>query len=167
MKKLFGATCVVIIAGCAWWMLRPSGFDTANPLVSDGTPIYLLDGFDPDALTEGWVHRKFMTIWAADYQMVQEDGVPALRCTTNNSASILARDTQIAVDDLPYLSWQWKVTQPIESDVDEATEDGDDHPARFFLIFSNEAQDRTAMEIIWSNRTYQPDDYKIIGSFFH
>lgn len=167
MKKLLGAIGVVTIAGSAWWMIKPSGFDTANPLVSDGTPISLLNGFDPERLTEGWVHRTFMTVSAADYQMVQEDGAPALRCTTDNTASILARDTQIAVGDLPYLSWQWKVTQPIESDVDEATKEGDDHPARFFLVFSNEAQDRTAMEIIWSNRTYQPGDYKIIGDFYH
>lgn len=167
MKKLLGSIAFVIIAGGAWWMIRPSGFETANALVSNGAPLSLLEGFDPANPTEGWVHRKFMTISAADYQMVQEDGMAALRCTTDNSASILARDTQITVGDLPYLSWRWKVTQPIESDVDEATKEGDDHPARFFVVFSNAAQDRTAMEIIWSNRKYKPGDYKIIGDFYH
>jgi hypothetical protein len=97
----------------------------------------------------------------------EEEGARVLRCTTNNSASILARDTKISVDGLPILSWRWKVTQPIESDVDEATENGDDHPLRLFLRFSNEEGEIRGTEIIWSNKKYTPGDYKIIGSFYH
>lgn len=167
MKRLFGVLAVLILAAGAWWVMRPSGFDTSNPLTSDETSVALLDGLNTDDLPDGWVHRKFLTIAAADYQMVEHDGASALRCATENSASIFARDTQIAVDALPHLSWEWKVTQPIESDIDEATEGGDDHPVRLFLVFSNEAGDRNAMEIIWSNKKYAPGDYKIIGSFYH
>lgn len=167
MKKSIGLVLVALLAGGAWWMMRPSGFQTDAPLLSDGPRIELLKGLDTNALPKGWVHRKFLTVSAADYQMVQEDGATALQCTTNNSGSILARDTQIAVDALPMLSWQWKVTQPINSQVDEATKEGDDHPLRLFVVFSNETQERRAMEIIWSNRKYAPGDYKIIGEFHH
>ena len=167
MKKILGMILVVVLAGGAWWVMRPSAFDTGNPLTSDGSDINLLNGFDTDNLPDGWVHRTFLTASAAEYKMVEDDGDPALQCTTNNSASILARDTQIAVADLPTLSWDWKITQPIVSDIDEATKDGDDHPARFFLVFSNQNGDRKAMEIIWSNQKYAIGDYKIIGEFHH
>ena len=167
MKKILGVILVAVLAGGAWWVMRPSAFDTGNPLTSDGSDINLLNGFDTDNLPDGWVHRTFLTASAAEYKMVEDDGDPALQCTTNNSASILARDTQIAVADLPTLSWDWKITQPIVSDIDEATKDGDDHPARFFLVFSNQNGDRKAMEIIWSNQKYAIGDYKIIGEFHH
>jgi hypothetical protein len=68
---------------------------------------------------------------------------------------------------LPVLSWRWKVTQPIESDVDEASEEGDDHPLRLFLRFLNEDGEAHATEIIWSNRKYAAGEYKIIGAFYH
>lgn len=167
MKKRIGAAVIAVVAAGAWWTLRPSGFDTDAPLLFSGGDIDLLQGLDTDDLPDGWVHRKFLTVAAADYHMVDNDGQPALQCTTDGSASIFARDTQIAVADLPILSWDWKVIQPIESDVDESTEDGDDHPLRFFIVFSNENSDRKAMEIIWSNKTYAPGDYKIIGDFYH
>jgi hypothetical protein len=167
MKKLLGALILIAIAGGVWWMMRPTSFETDKPLVLDEAPVDLLAGLDTDTLTDGWVHRKFLTITAADYQMVQEEGAPALRCGTDSSASIFARDAQINVADAPILSWQGKVSQPIESDVDEATKEGDDHPVRLFLVFSNETGDRRAMEIIWSNKKFAPGDYKIIGDFCH
>ena len=167
MKKILGAMVLVAVAGCVWWVMRPSAFDTGAPLTSDGADINLLSGLDTSNLSDGWVHRTFLTSSAATYQTLEENGAPALRCTTHNSASILARDTQIAVSDLPTLSWDWKITQPIVSDIDEATEDGDDHPARLFLVFSNQDKERKAMEIIWSNQKYAVGEYKIIGDFHH
>ena len=167
MKKILGAVLIAAFAGGVWWMMRPSAFDTGNPLTSDGTAIDLLAGLDPNDLPQGWVHRKFLTVTAADYQMVQDDGETALRCITNNTASILGREMQVSVAALPTLTWDWKITQPIVSDIDEATKEGDDHPARLFLVFVNDSDDRKAMEIIWSNRKYAPGDYKIIGDFHH
>lgn len=158
---------IVVVAGATYWIIRPSSFDTNAPLIASNGPIELLTDLNTQALTPGWVHRKFMTVSAADYQLVDEEGESALRCTTDNSASILARDTNISLNTHPILSWSWKVVEPIISDIDEATEEGDDHPVRLFLVFSNENSDRNAMEIIWSNKKYEPGDYKIIGSFYH
>ena len=167
MKKLFGVLVIVSLAAGIWWQMRPSVFDTGHPLTSDGSAIDLLADLDTNELSPGWAHRTFLTVSPADFQMVQDAETPTLQCITNNSASILARDTQIPVAALPTLSWDWKVIQPIESDIDEATKEGDDHPARLFIVFSNENDERKAMEIIWSNRKYAPGDYKIIGDFYH
>ena len=167
MKKCLLAIIFVAVAGMVYWKMRPSPFNTDNPLTASDAPVELLSDLNTEELSSGWVHRKFLTIKPADYQMTEENGVPVLRCTTNNTASILARDTFIPVDNYPVLSWRWKVVQAIESDIDEATVDGDDHPVRLFLVFSNENGDRNAMEIIWSNKKYLPGDYKIIGNFYH
>ncbi len=167
MKKILLTLLIVAIAGATYWKTRPSPFDTGAPLLAGDNSIELLNGFDPQDLPAGWVHRTFMTVSAANYQLEDEDGMPVLRCTTDNSASILARDTSVPLSSHPILSWRWKVIQPIESDTDESTEEGDDHPIRLFLVFSNENNDRKAMEIIWSNKKYVPGDYKIIGNFYH
>lgn len=122
---------------------------------------------DTDDLGDGWRERTFFRITPTDYRLEDEDGVATLRCTTDHSGSILARDTDISVADLPILSWRWIVTEPIQSDLDEDTEEGDDHPLRFYLQFSNQDDDTWGAEIIWSNQKYAPGDYKIIGSFHH
>lgn len=168
MKKLSLILAVIILGtGGAYWMLKPSPYDTGSPLLSNGEPIHLLEGLDTTALPDGWLHQTFFRIAPTEYRMTAEDGKQVLRCTTNNSASILVRDTKIAIAELPILSWRWKVIQPIESDIDEATEDGDDHPVRLYLRFSNEEGELRGTEIIWSNIKYAPGDYKIIGSFYH
>jgi len=171
MKKLLISvavvTVVVIAVGATYVTTRPSPFGTKNPLIASDGPIQLLDGFTNDPLAEGWGHRKFLTVKAASYELVDDEELSALRCETENSASILARDTSIPVNSHPILSWAWKVTKPIDSELDETTEAGDDHPVRFFLGFSNENGDKKHMEIIWSNKQFAPGEYKIIGDFYH
>lgn len=73
----------------------------------------------------------------------------------------------VPLAELSTLSWRWRVDQPIESDLDEASEGGDDHPLRFYLQFANEAGEGRSAEIIWSNQKYAPGEYKVIGSFYH
>ncbi len=162
------ALAIILAAGYAAFIwVRAPFWETGKPLVAASGPINLLDDLDTDNFGGGWKEQRFFRITPTHYQMTEKDGARALRCTTNNSASILARDTDIALSDLPILSWQWKVTTPIKSTVDEDLEDGDDHPLRFYLQFSNETGKTKSAEIIWSNRIYAPGDYKIIGTFHH
>jgi hypothetical protein len=167
MKKLIFLLAIVLTGAAIYWKFRSSPYDTGHPLVTNVGPVNLLKGLDTDTLPEGWVQQTFFRITPTDYRIVHEDGQRVLRCTTDNSASILARDTRVALDDLPMLTWRWKVTQPIESEIDEATEAGDDHPLRFYLQFANELGETRETEIIWSNRKFAPGDFKIIGSFYH
>lgn len=168
MKRIFPFLAVVLLGSAGvYWTSRPSLYDSGTPLLSSGEPIDVLAELNTTTLPDGWFHRTFFLIPPTDYHMTQEKGKPVLRCTTQNSASILARDTKISVAAFSILSWRWKVTQPIESDADEGTEDGDDHPVRLYLRFSNEVDELRETEIIWSNNKYAPGDYKIIGSFYH
>ena len=97
MKKVVIAILVVVlaavIAGVLYWQSRSSSFVTGDPLTAQDPRLELLAGLDTQDLPSGWVHRKFLTVAAADYDVAQDNGVPVLRCVTDDSASILARDT--------------------------------------------------------------------------
>lgn len=172
MKRLI-IFSAVLIAGVGIWgysVYRTDSFNTGSPLLASSAQVALIDAdFSTQALPDGWVHRTFFRTQPTDYRMVedQDDKRRVLSCTTKHSGSILARETDIALSELPMLSWNWKIVTPIESTVDEDTEAGDDHPARFFLRFENESGQMKAAEIIWSNQKYAPGDYKVIGDFYH
>ncbi|MEP4249261.1 DUF3047 domain-containing protein [Tateyamaria sp.] len=170
MKKSVAAIATVAVIGGAYWAYsatRAPFWDTDMPLIATTGPLDFLADLDTENVGQGWKERSFFRVTPARYEVVQDDDRRALRCSTNNSASILARDTDIALHDLPILSWSWKLVQPIESDIDESTKAGDDHPMRFYLRFINDAGDSKSAEIIWSNTKYAPGDYKIIGTFHH
>uniref|UniRef100_A0A2A4YQV6 DUF3047 domain-containing protein n=1 Tax=OCS116 cluster bacterium TaxID=2030921 RepID=A0A2A4YQV6_9PROT len=177
-KKIF--IIVIIVAGLigagyaayGWWRGNP--FDTGAPLLASAAQdgrIELIDGeLDVENLPQGWVHRTFFNVTATDYKLVTIDDRAALHCATDNSGSILARDVDILLSDFGLLKWQWKIEKPLNSPLDEDSEDseeGDDHPARFFVAFKNTDGARKMAEIIWSNQKYKAGDYKIINGFHH
>jgi hypothetical protein len=163
MRKLLVAILCVIIA-LAVWMFWPR--DTF-PLRSNGTDalVVLLFGtaFDSGNLSKGWSHRTFWFVPPMELSSVRKDGEITLRCATDAGGSLLIRDVDIQVAAYPRLSWRWLVETPIISDLDEASEDGDDHPARLYLRFD----DKTATEIIWSNGQFAAGEARVIGNFYH
>jgi hypothetical protein len=136
--------------------------NTASVAVMDFTVPMALD--PPPA---GWWHRTFWTRSAATHAQVRKDGVAALRVSTDDSASMLVRFVDIDLAAYPALSWKWFVEHPIESAIDERTDEGDDHPARLFIAFTNAKGERRALEIIWGNRLLGRGDVKFRGSFPH
>ena len=120
-----------------------------------------------DPLPAGWWHRTFWTRSAAEYALAQKDGVAALRVSTDDSASMLVRFVDIDLAAYPTLYWKWFVEKPIDSALDERTDDGDDHPARLYIAFTNANGERRALEIIWGNRLLGRGDVKFRGSFPH
>jgi len=99
-------------------------------------------------------------------EFVTKDNVPAVRLSTNDTASMLIRHVEISLEEYPLLRWMWFVEQPIVSELDETTREGDDHPARFFIVFETLSGARRSMEIIWGNRL-QAGEYKYIDDFPH
>lgn len=142
-------------------VLRPSGEDAALMVMDFSEAIPL------DPLPPGWHHRTFLTRTAGKMSFATKNGVEALRFATDDSASMLVRFTEIPLESFPILEWRWLVEQPIESDIDERTAAGDDHPARLFLRFETAAGERRAMEIVWGNKRLRRGDFKYIGGFPH
>lgn len=145
--------------------------EASDPLTTTGiedlTVMDFTQDFSFDPLPPGWIHRTFWTRSAMQLSQTEKDGKRALRCETDGGGSIFGRATAVPLDSHPTLAWDWYVEVPIDSDLDERTHEGDDHPARFFIKFRDSDGGDHAIEIIWSNKTYKPGDYKIIGDFHH
>src|SRR5262249_14992296 len=69
-----------------------------------------------------------------------------------STASMLFRHVDLDLADYQFLIWRWYIEEPIESPLDEHTREGDDHPARLFLVFRMAAGEERRMEIIWGNK---------------
>ncbi len=92
--------------------------------------------------------------------------MPALRAETDGTASMLFRHVEVDLAAYPVLAWRWHVERPVESPLDERTREGDDHPARLFLVFADGQGGERRMEIIWGNRLHR-GEWKFIGDFPH
>ena len=153
--------CVALVWACSGARV--------NVLVPDGSSAFAVMNFTEaltlDPLEEGWEHRTFLRHPPMDISFVEKAGLPAIRLETHDSASILFRHVEIPLDEYPFLSWSWYVEQGIESERDEMTTAGDDHPARLFLDFESEDGDRHSMEIIWGNTALSAGDWKHLTFF--
>ncbi|MBL1419938.1 MAG: DUF3047 domain-containing protein [Alphaproteobacteria bacterium] len=170
--SIFIGGLVLAVAAFTVYQIRQGNpFDTGAPLLAsaavDGKIQLVDDGFDIDDLPKGWVHRTFFNVTPTDYKLVDVDDRRAMHCSTDNSGSILGRDVDIKLSDFSQLKWQWKIEKALNSELDEDSKDGDDHPARFFVMFKSADGSRKVAEIIWSNQKYQAGDYKIINGFHH
>lgn len=163
---------LALLAVGLWWAARyRRGFGPrVNVLVARGeSPVIVMDfsrPFSLDPLPPGWYHRKFLTRPPMKMSFSSKNGVPALRCETHASGSMLFRHVDIDLQQYPILSWRWYIEQPINSPLDERTRQGDDHPARIFLAMRTGSGEQRAMEVIWGNRL-KAGDYKYIGKFPH
>jgi hypothetical protein len=146
------------------------GRERTNVLTGDGEPeVTVMDfsaPFSLDPLPAGWYHRTFWTRGPMQMAFAVKEGVPALRLETRSTASMLFRHVDFDLADYRLLVWRWYIEKPIESPLDEHTREGDDHPARLFLVFRTATGEERRMEIIWGNKL-KAGDYKYIGGFPH
>jgi len=146
------------------------GRERTNVVTGDGQPeVTVMDfsaPFSLDPLPAGWYHRTFWTRAPMRTAFAVKDGVPALRFETRSTASMLFRHVDLDLADYQFLIWRWYIEEPIESPLDERTREGDDHPARLFLVFRTTTRQDRRMEIIWGNKL-KAGDYKYIGGFPH
>ena len=104
--------------------------------------------------------------WANADGLRRQGRRATLRFETRSTASMLFRHVDLDLADYQFLIWRWYIEEPIESPLDERTREGDDHPARLFLVFRTATGQDRRMEIIWGNKL-KAGDYKYIGGFPH
>lgn len=163
-RDLMAAGLAAISTGCT---ARTDAPLLDSPTATSLAVMDFAPPFELAPLPPGFVHRTFWTRAPMTMQLAVRDGRAALRCETRASASMLIRHTDLAIAARRRLAWQWLVEVPIESHLDERTQEGDDHPARLYLAFRAPSGARRAMEIIWGNRVLQRGDWKYRGSFPH
>jgi len=169
-RNVIGLVALIAIASSVgYWMTKDPTRENVLTATA-GESITVMDfarPFPMEPLPAGWHHSEFLIRAPADFSFAVKEGTPSLRVATKDSASMLYRFVDIDLAKFPVLRWRWFVEMGIESEIDERTREGDDHPARLFLTFVGEDDERRSMEIIWGNRHLKAGDDKMLGTFPH
>ncbi|MDH2372862.1 DUF3047 domain-containing protein [Cobetia sp. 3AK] len=67
------------------------------------------------------------------YRVVEREGRPALEARAQGQASARYLEEDISLEETPYLKWCWQVDS-IYPGVNEKTKEGDDYPARLYVV---------------------------------
>jgi hypothetical protein len=115
------------------------------------SPTELLDDFER-GLDQRWVPKIFQG--ETEYRVVAEGlgGGFCLRADSRGSASGLVLEKEYRLQDLPWLSWRWKV-ENILPDGNARTKAGDDYAARIYVVFPHWFFPKTrTLNYIWANQ---------------
>ena len=155
---------VIVLAGAAGVMLlspkppaapvavaRAAPSEAAHRIrvsVADQVPARL----PADGVPRGWQLKEFAG--KAAVELVRSDGRLAVRLRSDRASFVLHRDVSVDLNDLPYLTWSWKVTQlPAAGDVRDSARD--DQAAQVYVVFPRWPSPRTSSDVIgyvWDSR---------------
>ncbi len=92
----------------------------------------------PGGLPPEWKPLTFRKVAQhTRYELVRDGGQVVVRAEAQAAASGLIRDIRIDPRAYPVVQWRWKVANLLER-ADIARKDGDDHPARLYVIFRSD-----------------------------
>lgn len=105
------------------------------------------------ATVEGWTSKTFKG--NTQYQPTLLNGTAALKAEARASASGLFREIKIDLNKTPVLNWRWYIEDTFSGN-DERTKNGDDYPARIYVVISGGAffWRTKALNYVWSS--HQP-----------
>jgi Protein of unknown function (DUF3047) len=103
------------------------------------------------------------------YSVVKDNERNVIKALSNHAASGLVKSVSIDLHEYPIIEWRWKVANVIDK-ADPRRKDGDDYPARIYLIFGQDqnklsftdklarklsGQDipHSGLNYIWDNKT--------------
>lgn len=101
----------------------------------------------------GWSDKVFKG--RTRYSLTVEDGRTVLKAVSHASASGLFKRVHVNLRKTPYLHWSWKIDHTL-GDLPERTKQGDDYPARVYVVFSGGIffWETRAINYVWSS--HQP-----------
>jgi len=97
-----------------------------------------------------WEEKSF--IGKTKYNFVKTEIGTALKAESKASASGLFKEMTIDLTKTPCLNWSWKI-DAVLGGLDETTKQGDDYPARVYVVFSGGVSfwKTRALNYVWSN----------------
>ena len=114
---------------------------------------------DVSGVPAGWEVKE--KSGKADFAVVKDDGVAALRLRSANTSFSLQKEVRINLKQYPLLTWKWKVTKlPYGGDCRKTSTD--DKAAELFLAFSK----TQAIVTIWDKTDPQAIKGKAATAFF-
>jgi len=110
----------------------------------------VIDDFE-DGLRPEWEVKEFKG--RAVYLVAHDnDGSHVLKAESRDAASGLVFKKEYSLRDYPILTWRWKVANILENG-DETKKEGDDYPARVYVVFPHWFFPKTkSINYIWANK---------------
>ena len=98
---------------------------------------------------DGWETKVFNG--TTQYRIVEMNGQKVLEGKSKATASGLIKQIEVDIEKYPYFNWSWMVTR-LMIDNDELVKQGDDFPARIFILISGDVLfgDPRALNYVWS-----------------
>ncbi|MEE9333201.1 MAG: DUF3047 domain-containing protein [Granulosicoccaceae bacterium] len=111
-----------------------------------------------DLSLDDWQQRSF--VGHTQYQLTTDNGTRVLKGSANAKASLLYKQLDISLVDTPMLSWHWKIDN-VFTDTNEQTRDGDDFPARVYVVYryGRFAWQTYAINYVWASHTPKDDSW--------
>jgi hypothetical protein len=94
-----------------------------------------------------------------EYSLVDDQGTTVLRAVSNNAASALVYPLRLDLAKTPIVQWRWKV-ENVLSKGDALQRDGDDYPARLYILF-----DVDASGLSWFEKFKYEAYHSLYGSY--
>lgn len=89
-----------------------------------------------DKIPEQWQPMTFKNIENnTTYELVEKNGQTVIKAVSKASASGLIREISIDSEKYPWIAWSWKVENIFEKG-DVTRKEGDDYPARIYILFA-------------------------------
>jgi hypothetical protein len=110
----------------------------------------LIDDFE-DGLRPEWEVKEFKgrTVYVVAHD---DDGSHVVKAESRDAASGLIYKMEYSLRDYPVLAWRWKVTNILDKG-DETKKEGDDYPARVYVVFPHWFFPKTkSINYIWANK---------------
>jgi len=110
----------------------------------------VIDDFEDDLRPE-WEVKEFKgrTVYLVAHD---DDGSHVLKAESRDAASGLIFKMKYSLRDYPILAWRWKVTNILDKG-DETKKEGDDYPARVYVVFPHWFFPKTkSINYIWANK---------------
>jgi len=115
------------------------GIVDVGPFSRASTDTVLATGWEP--LNPGGADRQ------TEYTLVKDDSGVVLRADSQAAASALFYPLQVDLNKTPIIQWRWKIKNIIKNG-DARKKDGDDYPARVYILFDYDASRLSWLEKI-------------------
>ena len=108
-------------------------------------------------LPDGWKPLTFPKIERhTSYTLVKDGGTVVVKAVSEASASGLTREIKINLKEYPLVQWRWKVTNILKNG-DVTKKEGDDYPARLYIIFQYQPEKVSFLEKTAARLLYGQD----------
>ncbi|WP_421865874.1 DUF3047 domain-containing protein [Motiliproteus sp.] len=106
-----------------------------------------------------WEEESF--VGNTRYTITEQDGVEVIKGEAKGTASLLYRRQQIDLQKTPVVSWRWKINDIYRHGISEKSREGDDYPARIYVVVRNGwlPWQTLAINYVWSSSGVKGDHW--------